>query len=450
MNDEIFYHRYLGRFIVELMSPLTIGSGKTNLITDQTLALDANRLPYIPGTALAGVLRHLFVEDDHFGNTDLRSRLIFTEAKLIGKDGRVLDGRPEIDFTDDYYKHFENTPVRQHVCISEKGTAQSGGVFDHEIVPCGSRFCFEIEMQGTQEDQIFWNNLIAYICNNDLHIGSKTRSGFGWLRIVECRQKTLNLKEQTDLDTYIEKSSELNDEFWGTVEKVADSNIEKNRQEWHLNIRPECFFLFSSGQEDKPIDEHVDFTPREEPVIRWKNGLPTVETRFVIPASSIKGALSHRTAFHYNLLKERYINCAESCPLVGSNNEAVKKLFGYVDGENACAGTIYISDIYLDKSQVETKKLSHVAIDRFTGGAIDGALFSEQVLLLKEGQYLKLDIIQTRDPEDSKSPTDKDVDVDKAFACAIEDLCNGMLPLGGGVNRGNGVFMKEKEENERQ
>lgn len=442
MNDEIFYHRYLGRFIVESMSPLSIGSGKTNLLTDQTLALDANRLPYIPGTALAGVLRHLFVENDHFGNTDLRSRLLFTEAKLIGKDGSVLDGRQKIDFTDDYYKHFKNTPVRQHVCISGKGTAQSGAVFDHEIVPCGSRFCFEIEMQGTQEDKSFWDNLIAYICSNDLHIGSKTRSGFGWLRIVECRQKTLNLEEQTDLGTYIEKSSELNDKFWGTVD---DSNIEKNRQEWHLNIRPERFFLFSSGKEDKSMDEHVDFTPREEPVIQWENGLsPTVETRFVIPASSIKGALSHRTAFHYNRLKERYINCAESCPLIGSNNEAVKKLFGYVDGENACAGAIYISDIYLDKSQVETKKLSHVAIDRFTGGAIDGALFSEQVLSLNEGQYLKLYIIQTKDAED----TDKDVD--KAFACAIEDLCNGMLPLGGGVNRGNGVFMKIEEENERQ
>ena len=33
-----------------------------------------------------------------------------------------------------------------------------------------------------------------------------------------------------------------------------------------------------------------------------------------------------------------------------------------------------------------------------------------------------------------------DKDVMKAFEDTLKDLCSGMLPLGGGVNRGNGCF----------
>lgn len=31
-------------------------------------------------------------------------------------------------------------------------------------------------------------------------------------------------------------------------------------------------------------------------------------------------------------------------------------------------------------------------------------------------------------------------EVQQAFESALKDICTGMLPLGGGVNRGNGVF----------
>lgn len=34
----------------------------------------------------------------------------------------------------------------------------------------------------------------------------------------------------------------------------------------------------------------------------------------------------------------------------------------------------------------------------------------------------------------------EDNDVKTAFEDSLKDLCSGMLPLGGGVNRGNGCF----------
>ena len=41
----------------------------------------------------------------------------------------------------------------------------------------------------------------------------------------------------------------------------------------------------------------------------------------------------------------------------------------------------------------------------------------------------------------------KDNDVKNALENALKDICSGMLPLGGGVNRGNGVFKESVTKN---
>ena len=71
-----------------------------------------------------------------------------------------------------------------------------------------------------------------------------------------------------------------------------------------------------------------------------------------------------------------------------------------------------------------------MAIDRFTGGAIKGALFSEKTVY--GGNELKIKILVKM--------KDMDDDVVIAFEQTLDDICKGMLPLGGGVNRGHGIF----------
>ena len=50
--------RYIARFLVEADTPLAVGSGDKDLLTDAPVALDCNGLPMIPGASLCGVLRH--------------------------------------------------------------------------------------------------------------------------------------------------------------------------------------------------------------------------------------------------------------------------------------------------------------------------------------------------------------------------------------------------------
>ena len=42
---------------------------------------------------------------------------------------------------------------------------------------------------------------------------------------------------------------------------------------------------------------------------------------------------------------------------------------------------------------------------------------------------------------------EKDGKIVKAFEAALTDLCKGYLPLGGGVNRGNGTFKGKLNKN---
>lgn len=51
-------------------------------------------------------------------------------------------------------------------------------------------------------------------------------------------------------------------------------------------------------------------------------------------------------------------------------------------------GNILISDLYLEKN--DTKIFDHVSIDRFTGGAIEGALFQEKTVASCESFILEI------------------------------------------------------------
>ena len=126
----------------------------------------------------------------------------------------------------------------------------------------------------------------------------------------------------------------------------------------------------------------------------------------------------------------------------------MKALIGYItkgsDEEKTERGNVIISDVIQKKDEEKEKSLNHVAIDRFTGGAIDGALFSEKVI------YGKPENSETF-PYSITLKINKKAFLDKMVKPALievfKDITSGMLPLGGGVNRGHGVFTGKVYEN---
>lgn len=437
MTQTKYIYRHIARIVIEAETPVAIGGGGSNILTDSPVLRDANGLPYIPGSSLAGVLRHaLGIADNkkgifghHDNNGGEGSRLSITDAVMVGTEGKVMDGlQPGIDWSNDFYKHYANLPIRQHVRIGYKGTAEDGGKFDNEVVLRGTRFVFEMELCSDSDDEPTFSDALRQLQCNSFRIGSGTRCGLGKIKVVSLKRKVLDLRKRQDLDTYLRKSSYLGSDFDGEVEKVA-IETDSSWKKYELKLTPLDFFRFGSGHGDDEADD----VPVTENIVRWgSDGRPSVETdKTLVPATSVKGALAHRTAYHYNKICRLYVDNTKARS--GDDNPAVVAIFGKAGDDGISRGKILLSDIH--ETKLKDKVLNHVKIDHFTGGAIGGALFSEKVLY-GSGQEYRLEILVANDAF-------KDSNVQKAFENSLDDLCNGLLPLGGGVNRGNGIFTGE-------
>lgn len=444
MTKTKYTYRHIARLTVEAETPLAVGTGKaSDILTDAPVAKDVNGLPYIPATSIAGVLRHAMglAENEKDGNpfgfldkdSGHGSDIIFTDAVMVGKDGKALDGIQKIDWNDKFYQPFQDLPIRQHVCINHKGTAEDKGKFDNEVVYKGTRFVFEIELLSDADDKGHITKAINRLHDRTLRIGGGTRKGYGKLKVVKCLQASLDLSKPEDLEKYLKKSSSLAEGPDGFTE---DTEIKQSGHfgwtHYKLTLSPVDFFMFGSGMGDSEGD--ADNVYVSEPVISWSgiDGTPSFDgnRRVLIPGSSVKGALAHRTAYHYNRIKGNFAGKQNPKEITGSNNKAVADIFGKADDNDFTRGRLLIDDIL--KGQAQAKTFFHNKIDQFTGGTMDGALFQEKVIYGKGNEYT-LNIYV----EDSALD---DEDVKKAFEQSLRDICTGLLPLGGITNRGNGMF----------
>ena len=405
-KEQVIDYRFLARIIIEAATPLAVHSGEKVVQTDAIVIRDVNGLPYIPGSSIAGVIRHAWKDagndvDQLFGfqknpmlvkkedPDGMGSRIIFSEARILNSQGQVVDGlKPDEISKDSLLSHYADLPIRQHVRIDYRGVAADSGKFDEQVVFTGTRFCFEMEMIGNKSEKETFNQLLAILNQSTFRLGGGSRKGFGKISVVNIQYVSLSFN---DNDAYLKKSSNLeeNRKWYNerTEELPKADSLNRPVEKLCYQLRPEDFFLFGSGFGD----DDADMTPVKEQKVIWKDGKGELTAyEYLIPASSVKGALAHRTAFHYNQIRtdeqgnpDPFYADGKTPEEIeahtGTNNEAVRLLFGCEGDEKGGGkqrGNVLISDMFIKSAQ--DKILNHVAIDRFTGGAIDGALFSEK------------------------------------------------------------------------
>ena len=447
---------HLARVVVEADTPIAIGTGREDIVTDAPVVRDVNGLPYIPATSLTGVIRHALrigKEDKNvvFGYHDKNggqgSRLILTDAVMIGEEGNAMDGICNIP-NDDFYSHYIEKNVRQHVRITDRGVADTEryGKFDNEVVYKGTRFVFEMELLSDEIEVEDFENSLNQLYDETFRIGGGTRCGYGKLKVKKREQVTLDMMDAKDRRAYLKKSSSLSSPWEFENARVLEEERTSASTGWtkyELKLEPLDFMLFGSGMGD----EEADNTPMTDIVVEWnEQGKPCFsKQKTLIPATSVKGALAHRTAYHFNKRKgifaENLKSKEERNKYVGGCNDAVQALFGAsvddVANKRGKRGNVILSDVI--QHEVETKVFHHNKIDYFTGGTIDGALFQEKSIWGK-GKSYELEILVDNN-------TLADEDVKWAFEQSLKDLCEGLLPLGGVTGRGNGVFVRKLNKN---
>lgn len=449
MDNITHTHRYIARFIIEAETPLFVGSGDSSLLKDALVFKDVNGFPMIPGTSLAGVLRHALDTKKSnnewssiFGDTDTKgaaSRLKVSAGLMMLSETKCSEGILETEEIDaKTLTRFTNLPSRQHVRINDKGTAIKNGLFDNEVVYKGTRFIFEIELRGDENDIEKWNKINEYIKNPSFRLGAGTRNGYGSLKVIATFNQQFDFQNEVELNQYLDFNPSFNVNLkWGN--EITNSEVDNSFTHYKLKLTPDSFFIFSEGFGD----DDVDNKPLEEEIVKYTSkGIEFIANNTVIPASSIKGAISHRVAFYHNKLNENFGENGK----VGTDNLAVYELFGDMSGSKSNspkAGNVFLNDIYIEENKIANNKIfNHVAIDRFTGGALNGALFSEKVSNLLEESITLSIYVKESDYSDN---------VLEAFKLTLVDICKGLLPLGGMTTKGNGMFtgtlsINEKEE----
>jgi len=465
-------YRYIARVVLEAETPLFVGSGESSLLKDALVQRDNHGFPMIQGTSLAGVLRHPFLDgfnetlkdekkseeqknwESFFGYQGNKkegagSQLKVSSAYLVLQNGKIAEALNIDKEQKAFVNTFENLPVRQHVRITDKGVAKEHGLFDNEVVYKGTRFLFELELKGDKDDSKKWEKLISELQNQKFRIGQGTRNGYGRLSVNSIKAKEFNLDNKEDFDAYLDFDPSLNAENKSLI-SLDKKEINLDYIYYKLELNPDDFFIFSAGYGD----DEVDNIPITEQIITYdnKDSIEKLKEKgqTLIPATSIKGALSHRTAFHYNKKKEYFAEKyadKKFLEYIEANNNAVYELFGAEEGHenrDGQRGRVIINDIFLSSAIVSNDKIfNHVAIDRFTGGAMDGALFSEKVSYFDDkNKTFNLNIYVEQ--------ADYKEDVIEAFEGALKDICKGLLPLGGMTTKGHGMFTGKLTKNEEE
>lgn len=454
---------YLARLSLEAVTPLSITSGSADGVFDVSLVRDANGLPALPGSAIAGVLRHLYWQtygeeamSEIFGYQECGegepSRLHVSWGAIQDSEGNPVEGlllgsgtkrKTDLLLKADFATG-EDPTHRDRVRIGHRGAAAKTAKFDRTVLPAGYRFNTELSLWSDKESDEHWQQILDLFRHPLFRLGGGTRTGLGRIKAISVHTAHFDLSRENDRKRFSDLGRGLSElEGLSKMEEHPGHKPEDRFLAATITLKPRSFWRM--GQGDTPHkfdgkDKPADLLPKVEPRVIWEDGKARIcGAELLIPASSIKGVLAHRTAYHANRLAqpprwaEEIKNLADydksdHCP-------EVRELFGYArddkttkEGEKAGqAGHLFLDDTFLSFTLEDLELMMHNAIDRFTGGVREHMLFSEELVWKKE--------IAVEFTIDTQGISD---DARNALRHALDDLIKGRLAIGGGSGKGHG------------
>lgn len=444
---------------IETFSPLRIGSGRTDGVTDILILKNKQGKAFIPATSLTGVLRSLFsdiyAEDAAkklFGSIDDDGNQSMINISDIVFDEKSADSEERII-------HRDGVKI-DHI----SGVAEKGAKYDFEALDRGAKGRLSIEITVRRHDldtspaiSIKHKNIqdaygelaciIADMLAGGIQVGSLTTKGYGEIKSPEAKCYEFDFEQPDSADgwlAYIEDGGLKEDNCIYTAKENDAKDIEIGAREMAITAG----FTMQSSLIVRDQDKSFFASDKESNVagIQMESG-----GDYVIPGTSIKGVIQNKA---FDILMALTGNDEKK------TDEYLKNIMGFAsskesDGDVETSGKkscLYVKDIYIKKENVNLINQTRNRIDRFTGGTIDGALFSEYPIITnkKDEFYKKPYVIMNLRLKDC----------DKAQAglmmLILRDFWTGSLPLGGGKSIGRGVLkgksccIRYKDENRQE
>ena len=401
------FFRTVYKLEIRLLSPLAIGSG-ANENTDKDVIVNSAGEPFIPASSLAGVLRSGVVRrsGSDTGNAVFGYIPIGKNDPNKKQDSivRFYDGLFSGGSGGSYY-----ITNRDMVKLEEK-VGVKGAKFDMQAVETGASFTAYIELlrisverEGVKIDPA--RELEAALAEMNagiLRLGAKTTRGYGQVGLTVWKKEFSEVAQWLDFDM-------MDPAAWSekSLMALACAPVRELRLGLRLkggvSIR-EYTTEPSTEKETMPDYKQLSLHTVDE------NGEPIP----VIPGTSWAGAI-----------KSRFF---EFC---GSRAET-EALFGFMhDKKRDGDDKVMKSRVVFSESQLRGgvwKTATRNAIDRFSGGTKDSALYTERTWF---GGTCELTISFTDEPSEKEL---------LVLCACLADLNNGFLAVGGLTSVGRGVF----------
>ena len=323
------------------------------------------------------------------------------------------------------------------------GAASDGALYEHEFLPRGSTFDIRITAEGRDDETMGRDQsegipepassdtvkkllefIVDVLTSDTVSLGGRTGSGQGKIRVIE--PKLRRLSGTTDAGTLttpadilnaligqdeegtslplelggwtLEEPARITIEWWSPtgIFVAEDEKLTKQRKE--------------EAQKKDPSANGVT-EPLRDPSVPWD------EAQLLIPGTSIRGALRSQASriARTVLAAQRELEPFTSQD-IHEQTAAEPNLVRYMFGCTEYRGAITVHDC-LSTDRKNRIEVTHNVIDRWTGGVVNGGLFTEAVYLGTEWEPITIDIdlrrllknIETeKGPEDKRKATDAD------------------------------------------
>jgi CRISPR/Cas system CSM-associated protein Csm3 (group 7 of RAMP superfamily) len=451
--------------VLKAHGPLHVGGMGGNEEVDLMIARDGQNRDYVPGTSLAGPLRAWLahrceeeVVDDLFGPPMEKGESDKGHASFI----LVEDGLVELP-------KGAAIETRDGVGIDRlTGAAADGAKYDRAVLPNGSKIGFALTVDIRKETdrettEGIIGALLQALAGGEIRFGAAKSRGLGLVKLESVTVREQNLNTAGGILRALRRKDEK-------VDLPVAKLKPRPRLDITINWRPRGPLMVKAERDGVG----VDMLPLTS----------AIEGRlsFVLPGSSIKGALRTqaerivRTVIPGIESKAKFLNQV-AVPMVdelfgsaaksgddeddSTENNGVRGGLSALTVEDCYAKPRFTreqwakiesanaeiekageteSELYKTLREAglkQTQMAMHVAVDRWTGGAADGFLYS---VLEPHGvawSEIRLGLDLGRLAEEKQWP---------AIACllfVLRDLAAGRIPFGFGVNRGMGAVAIE-------
>ena len=399
-------------------------------------------------------------------------------------------------------------PRRHGVGIDRTtGAASDGALYEHEFLPRGTKFDIRITAEGRDDETMGRDQsegipgsassesvkkllefIVDVLTQHKVSLGGRTGSGQGSFTVGKPDLRTLAATTGKETETSL---TEALNSLIGAEATGSHTDLELGG--WTLEeparIRitwwsPTGIFVAEDDEltkqrkaakeaenEEKDINEeiHEVVYPLRDPSEEWENA------QLLIPGTSIRGTLRSRASrIARTVLATKGELSTFASHDLHEQIAAEPNLVRYMFGSTEYRGAVTVHDC-LSTKRGKLIGVTHNAIDRWTGGVIDGGLFAEAVYLGTHWEPITIDIDLRQllnNIEAEKGPEDdgktvgadqtgigsedreqsKPTHADYAHASyvllglVLAELSAGTLPLGSRSTRGLGQVVVTKIE----